>query len=84
MTAASLTITAGSAASVLFTPGGTASAPTTVAIMPASDILIGGPDTQTFTVTSAGISLDLRAGDVIYVKRAGGADVSVSVLVLGY
>lgn len=84
MTVKSSTFTAGAAAAVLFTPQGSASAPTSVAIVPAADVLIGGPDDQTFTVTSSGITLDLRAGDVVYCKRAGGADVAVSVLVLGY
>lgn len=84
MTAKSTSVTAGAAASILFTPGGSASAPTSVAIVPAADITIGGPDAQTFVVTTAGITLDLRTGDEIWCKRVGGADVAVSVLILGY
>jgi hypothetical protein len=79
----STSATAGAAASVLVTPLGTSDSPTKVAIVPAADILIGGADDQTFTVTTAGITLDLIRGDVVYCKRAAGADVAVQVLIVG-
>lgn len=77
----SSTAVAGATASILVAgTTGSSTAPKKVAIVPAADILIGGPDAQTFTVTSAGISLDIVNGDTVYVKRAAGADVNVQVL----
>lgn len=84
MAVKSSVVVAGAAASVLVIgEPGRANAQKKVAIKPAADILIGGADAQTFPVTSAGISIDLLSGDTVYVKRAGGADVSVNVLEAG-
>lgn len=81
MAVKSSVVVAGAAASVLVSgEPGNANVAKKVAIKPAADVLIGGAAAQTFTVTSAGISIDLVAGDTVYVKRAAAADVNVDLL----
>jgi hypothetical protein len=81
MAVKSSTVTAGATASVLAVgEPGNGNIAKKVAIIPAAAILIGGPDAQTFPVSTAGISLDLISGDTVYVVRSGGADVAVEVL----
>ena len=80
MAVKSSVVVAGATATVLVTGMGSYNVPHKVAIKPAADIEIGGSADQTFTVGTAGITLDLVAGDIVYHKRSGGADVNVDLL----
>lgn len=81
MAVKSTVVVAGAVAVVLATgEPGSGNVPKKVAIKPAADVYIGGADAQTYPVGTTGIAIDLVAGDTIYVKRAGGADVNVDLL----